>query len=110
MLSYLCSTRDTRMSLAAAHPDPLNIRWQGPVLEGRLSLREALQPGDTQALTPSATCASILALFRKITSAFGALRGQALNKTKGKPVFHPSENWLWLTLFVRNWRSLEALQ
>jgi len=44
--------RETRMPRAASQPDPLNISWQGPVLEGKLTVRQAFQKNDLQARMP----------------------------------------------------------
>ena len=52
-LMYLTRTRATRMPDAASQPDPLNITWHGPVLEGRRSLDVALLLNDVQARMPA---------------------------------------------------------
>jgi len=78
MLSYLRLPRDLR-HLTAAPIYPLTILAQNPVPQ-----------------TGSATSeiAGQLGLDRKMILSFSAVGGQPLNKTKGKPVFPPSGNWL----------------
>jgi len=41
------------MPRAASQPDPLNNNWQGPVLEGQLTVRQAFEKIDLAAHAPS---------------------------------------------------------
>lgn len=52
VLAYFEPLRETRMPRAASQPDPLNIRWHGPVLEGQLTVRQAFQRNYLQACLP----------------------------------------------------------
>jgi len=43
---------ETRMPRPTSQPGPLNITWQGPVLEGHRSLDVAMQLSEIQARMP----------------------------------------------------------
>jgi len=53
VLAYFAPIRETRIPRAASQPDPLNISWHGPVLEGQLTVRQAFEKIGIQARTPS---------------------------------------------------------
>ena len=52
VFAYFAPLWETRMPRATSQPDPLNISWHGPVLEGQLSVRQAFQKNDLQARMP----------------------------------------------------------
>ena len=52
VLAYFEPLREPRMPRAASQPDPLNISWHGPVLEGQLTVRQAFQKNELQARMP----------------------------------------------------------
>ena len=47
--SYLFNVRDFHMPRAGAQPDPLGIRWQGQVLQGRRGVVETIEHTDLTA-------------------------------------------------------------
>ena len=52
VLAYFEPLRETRMPRPTSPPDPLHISWQGPVLEGQLTVRQAFQKNELQARMP----------------------------------------------------------
>ena len=53
VFAYFAPIREPRMPRATSQPDPLNISWHGPVLEGQLTVRHAFEKSDIQARMPS---------------------------------------------------------
>jgi len=53
VLNCFATLPETRMPRAASQPDPLNISWHSPALEGQLSVRQALDKLNAPARTTS---------------------------------------------------------
>ena len=53
VFAYFAPIREPRMPRATSQPDPLNISWHGPVVEGQLTVRQAFEKIGIQARTPS---------------------------------------------------------
>lgn len=59
VLAYFAPVRESRMPRATSQPDPPSINGHGPILEGRLTVRQAFEKIDFQASTLSPDVRSI---------------------------------------------------